>query len=683
MKKYTLKIDYQATPCKIDYQNQLNKEQYEVVTQGDGPCLVLAGAGSGKTRTLTYRLAYLLENGVPAQNVLLMTFTNKAAHLMRDRVELLLKFKPKGLWCGTFHHIGNRSIRLYSKHLGLSPELGILDEEDSKNLIKVCLKSMKLDRAKSKFPSPSVIRSIISYSRNAKQDISDTIISRYQYLAEFTGEIKAVYGLYDQKKKRTNNLDYDDLLTEWIRLLQTVPSARERFARQFKYILVDEYQDTNCLQFDVLNALWSHHKNILVVGDDAQSIYSFRAAQIKNILDFPSAFKGTRIFKLELNYRSVAGILTLANEIIGKNENQFAKTLIGARKELPDGKPVLVAVRNMRSQAAFIAQRALELRDEGMDLRNMAVLYRAHYQSAELEFELMKRGIPYITRGGVRFFEQAHIKDALSFLKILQNPRDELSWIRALCLNQGIGAEYADKIFQRFLGSKSSLDVVLTKSFSEFLPKRAKNGFEGFRRIMKAVLKDSLEAKPDQAIEKILDKGYKNYILLKFDNGQDRLDDLKELVNFAHTYKSTREFLTDVTLREGFKGETVLQSPKEEDDEYLVLSTIHQAKGLEWKAVFIIGLCDGQFPHPKSIDNPAQFEEERRLFYVAVTRAKDQLYLTHPMTRFDYNYGTVITRPSVFLQELGPRTHEKWEIAEEFDPSETCQDSYPEEEIVI
>lgn len=666
MRKYALKLGFQDRPCRIDYKKDLNAEQYAVVTEADGPCLVLAGAGSGKTRTLIYRLAYLLEKGIPPENILLMTFTNKAAHEMQNRLESLLKARPTGLWRGTFHHCGNRSIRMYAKHLGLDEDFGILDEEDQKGLIKICIKSLTTDPAGYRFfPSPGVLQSIITYSRNAKQDIEKTVLDKHPHASMFIDEIKQVCRLYERKKKKSNNLDYDDLLTEWIRLLKTTPSAKERFTRQFRYILVDEYQDTNRLQFDIIKLLWEHHKNILVVGDDAQSIYSFRAADIRNILDFPSKFKGTRIFKLQTNYRSVSGVLNLANNIIRANKGQFEKVLVGSRRDTSGEKPNLIPVKDLYAQSAFIVQRIIEMRgEEGIPLNEIAVLYRAHYQSVELELELIKRGIPYIIRGGVRFFEQAHVKDTLSYLKVVQNPRDEISWIRALTLHAGLGTVYADKIFQRVAKNRFSLPETLQSRSFDFLSKKAQAGFDRFKAIMKRLLTADLIQHPDMMIQEILENGYEEYIFSNFENADDRVDDIKELANFAHSYKDVKEFLADVTLREGFKGETIVGAP-EAADEHLVLSTIHQAKGLEWKEVFIVGLCDGQFPHPKSLEEVSQLEEERRLFYVAVTRARDRIHLLYPMTRFDYNYGTIIARPSMFLQELLPDSYERWEVSEE------------------
>ena len=656
--KYQLKEAPSARVFAIDYRRDLNDEQYEVVQAFDGPCLVLAGAGSGKTRTLIYRVARLIESGVSPKNILLVTFTNKAARNMQDRLELLLKSKPKGLWSGTFHHIGNRCLRLYAGEMGYNPDFGILDEEDSRDLIKVCARSLNIKRDDARFPKPAVIQAVMSYAINSRLDMADVIARDYPYFTHFTGAIRRIKELYEVRKKQSGNMDYDDLLVKWLELLETVPRAKERFSEQFRYVLVDEYQDTNLLQSEIIKTLAGRHRNVLVVGDDAQAIYSFRGATIKNILDFPKIYPEAKIFKLETNYRSSPEILGLANNSISHNREQFEKHLKAINPSFE--KPVLVEPRDPYYQAAFIAQRILELRDEGAELIDMAVLFRAHYQSAELEMELMKRGIPYVVRGGVRFFEQAHIKDVLSFLKVVSNPLDEIAWLRALALQPGIGAVYADKLFREFIDSKKGLESIFGSAFGRSVPEKAKSGLGEFKKIVKALLDEGIKNSPEGAISAVIENGYGACVLANFENSKDRLDDLKEIVNFAHGYKSIKDFLTDVTLREGFKGETVNGEPSR--DEYLVLSTIHQAKGLEWKAIFLIGLCENQFPHPKSKAEPMELEEERRLFYVASTRAKQRLYLVHPVTRYDHQMGTVIARKSIFLDELSKDLYDTWEI---------------------
>lgn len=659
MKKYILKQPKERISTKIEYAKHLNPEQLKVVMNADGPCLVLAGAGSGKTRTLIYRVAYILEKGIRPNNILLATFTNKAARQMKDRVEILLKKHVKDLWCGTFHHIGNRILRMYGAQIGIKADYNIMDEEDARTLIKASIRELRINTKEKFFPAPRVIQSIISYSRNTQGNISNVINTYYPEFLELIEDIKAIYFLYTKKKTSSNNLDYDDLLTETLRLLNQSQMARERFTRQFENILVDEYQDTNKLQFKILKILSEYHKNILAVGDDAQSIYAFRGATIDNILNFHKEFPKTKIFKLQTNYRSSQNILDLANNSINFNRQQYEKNLKSVKDK--GERPILINVKDLREQSAFVIQRVSELHDTGYDLQKIAVLFRAHYQSAELEMELLKRNIPYIIRGGIRFFEQAHIKDALSYLRIVQNPLDEIAWTRALSLEKGIGSVFSAKIFKNFTRNCKSLKDIFKDKHWEFLKNKTKVAFQHFGNTITAITKDDIYGKVDLMLETVIKSGYEKYCIANFDNYKDRLDDLKELINFAHTYKSIKKFLADTSLGETFKGETVIEPAKDASD-YLILSTIHQAKGLEWEAVILISLIDNQFPHPKSKEDPHQLEEERRLFYVAVTRAKNYLYLIHPMTRYDYNYGSVIARPSIFIEELPSDCYEKWEI---------------------
>jgi len=661
MKKYILHEAAGKIETHIDFKGNLNEQQYEVVHGAEGPCLVLAGAGSGKTRTLIYRLAYLLERGVPPKNILLMTFTNKAAHEMRDRTEMLLNYKPKGLWSGTFHHIGNRSLRMYAPEVGFKKDFGILDQQDSRDLIKASMKKMSARAKEEKFPKPSVVQSIISLSRNTKETVEKVMEVRYPYFVKFAKEIEEINDVYEKKKKRSGNMDFDDLLSRWKWLLENVPAARRRFCEQFKYIMVDEYQDTNFLQADIIDILGEHNRNVLAVGDDAQSIYSFRGARVKNILRFPKKFSDARIFKLETNYRSTPEILTLANDSLQNNVDQFKKKLKAVNTSMEI--PVLAEVKDLYSQARFVVQRVLEMRDEGMEMKDIAVLFRAHYQSAELEMELVKRGIPYIVRGGIRFFEQAHIKDVLSFLKIAFNPADEIAWIRALTLCPGIGPGYAERIYGAFRESGMDLACFIRSDISGKVSKKALDGYSRFRKIMETITASGADMVPGEMISAVLESGYQMHVLATFENAKDRLDDIHELINFSHEYAITGDFLNDITLRENFRGETAMGGPDE--DEQLVISTIHQAKGLEWDAVFLIGLCEGQFPHPKAIQEDQEMEEERRLFYVAATRAKKYLYLIHPATRYDYQKGTVLARRSRFVEELDTGDYEVWEV----DPS--------------
>ncbi len=658
MKKYILKEPPSVSSKKIGYKDDLNPQQYKVVTDSEGPVLVLAGAGSGKTRTLVYRVAYLLESGVKPENIMLVTFTNRAAREMSGRVETLLGKKPKGLWCGTFHHIANRCLRHYAEKLGYTRDFFILDEEDSLQLIKSSYEDLKKSFYQTRFPKPKIIQSIISFSINSTASIKDVIGGQYPYFEELTSDIERLNGFYIKRKKSSNSMDYDDLLTNWLKLLTGTEDASEHYRRQFSYILVDEYQDTNRLQYEIIKSLSSYRRNILVVGDDAQSIYSFRAAQIRNILDFPGHFENARIYKLETNYRSTKNVLQLANESIKNNIEQYPKHLISLSSKGP--KPTLVRLKDTNQQACFIAQRTLELRQEGVPLENIAVLFRSHYQAVELELELARRNIPYIIRGGIRFFEQAHIKDVLSYLRVVLNPKDEVAWKRALGIYDGFGKVTKDKLFSELIKYDFNLNTIFSSKFDMRLSQKADKSWKSFARLMRILEDEPNRDNPSNQITLIINSGYDKHVLNSFENARDRLEDLEELSNFARTYSSLKEFLQDITIREGFKGETILGASK--DEEFLILSTIHQAKGLEWEAVFIMGLSDGHFPHPKSMESLKNLEEERRLFYVAITRAKTHLYMTYPMSHPHYKFGEIISRPSLFIEELPQDSYKLWEV---------------------
>ncbi|MFH1772168.1 MAG: ATP-dependent helicase [Candidatus Omnitrophota bacterium] len=647
MKKH-YKLEPFHSESHIQYDKDLNPGQLKVVKDADGPCLVLAGAGSGKTRVLIYRLAYLLDKGINPQNILLVTFTNKAAAEMINRAEIVLKSSLTNLWSGTFHHIANRILRNESLALGYDPNFTIVDKEDSKDLIEDAIEECGFSKQGKIFPKKDILGRIRSLTSNCQKDADCIVSEMYPRLQEFLPHIKKVLLRYQKKKKEANIMDFDDLLCNWLAVLENRQLC-EKYSRMFTYILVDEYQDTNRLQFEILKCLSSCHNNILAVGDDAQSIYSFRGADINNLLDFPKTFQGTKIFKLETNYRSSPQILGLANEVIKHNINQFPKTLAAIK---PDGNlPSIVQAQDVYQQAKFVAQRVIELNQEGIPLKEMAVLFRSRFQAIELEMELLKRNIPYVIRGGVRFFEQAHIKDALSYLKILVNSRDELSFKRAISLHRGIGRSYAYKIWHWYIVEQKSQDEILSN-----LPKRQKEGFKNFLSVYSDLCKMS---KPEQALLYIIDL-YKDHCYVTFDNAEERILDLKELSKMAANQPTIRRFILDISSFEEFKGETMLSSSDKED--IFVLSTIHQAKGLEWEFVFIIGFSDYEFPHPKALDSESQTEEERRLFYVAITRTKSQLYITYPQNKYTFKNGLIITRPSPFFYEIPSACYEEWDI---------------------
>lgn len=660
--RYTLRKPSRSGPAvSIPYEKELNPEQLQVVTSGPGPTLVLAGPGSGKTRTLTYRVAYLLQQQVPPDQILLVTFTVKAAREMLDRVGRIVQTAPEGLWGGTFHHIGNLLLRRHAELLGRTPAFGILDEEDSRDLIGVSIDDLKISQTQSRLPQASVLSGLFSLAENTLQPLDKIVEQFYPQFFEHLGFIQGVAGKYRRRKQQANLMDYDDLLKGWLTLLQDHPALRTRYGSQFHYILVDEYQDTNRLQFELIRTLADVHGNILAVGDDAQSIYAFRGANLSNLLDFPKIFPDATIYRLETNYRSTPEILNLANASIRSNTLQFPKELKSVQESGP--LPAVIPLADTRQQASFIAQRILELRAEGTPLQEMAVLFRARFQAAELELELARRNIPYLVRGGIRFFEQAHIKDVLAYLRLVVNPMDQISWERTFRLQEGIGPAYARRLWEWLSESSDPLETARKSEEGKGIPPKAQAGWKRFRVCLRELSGSRGRAKPAEMLVTVLRTGYDGYVEHHFENPEDRREDLEQLVNLASAYAEAERFIQDLTLREPFKGESL--RGWEEPDELLVLSTIHQAKGLEWTAVFLIGLADGQFPHPKSLEDPLDLEEERRLFYVATTRTRRELYLTYPLTRHSYLRGEILMRPSLFIQELPESLFELWRVGEE------------------
>jgi DNA helicase-2/ATP-dependent DNA helicase PcrA len=618
----------------IEFKKELNQEQYEAVINGNGNCLVLAGAGSGKTRVITYRVAYLIEHGIDPNNILLVTFTNKAAHEMIARIKKLLGEDIKMNWAGTFHHIGNKMLRRFANVLGYKNNFTILDSEDSADLIKLCLKKDGDGRIKRKFPSPAVLHSIISYSRNAQIPLEEVLEIKYPSWTDLSETILKIASEYAQKKKDANSMDFDDLLENTYLLLEKSEEAREKYSKQFQHILVDEYQDTNRIQALILKSLSSHHKNLFVVGDDAQSIYSFRAADIKNILDFEKEYQNAKIFKLETNYRSTPNILNVANGIIENNIDQYKKVLRGIRS--PFAKPEVHVLSDQKEEAEFVSNRILELLDEGVDLRNIAVLFRAAHHSQMLEMELVKKNIKYDYRGGIRFFERAHIKDVLAFLKIFANMQDEVSWNRILNKQEGIGPATSLDILE-MIKQYNGVDTVAGN-----IPTRAQVGWNDFLAIYKGMRIS--DGSPSELLKSIIDSKYQNYLELKYPDYRERLQDIEQLAVFAEKQPDLQSFLTEASLQENYVN------PASESNEHkIILSTVHQAKGLEWEAVFIISMSNGQFPNERATREFKGIEEERRLFYVAVTRAKTHLCISYPsISGFNFLTGG----PSMFLEEI-------------------------------
>lgn len=629
-----------------DYRAELNDEQYAVVSAGDGPQLVLAGAGSGKTRVITYRVAWLLEHGVHPEEILLLTFTNKAAKEMILRVESLLKTYPTGLWAGTFHAIANRILRMYGDRTSYGRDFSILDEEDAQDLLKLCIKEVKADSFGRKFPSAAVIKSVASFAENARLPLVEAIERRAPIHESLTKEIERVLVKYKEEKRRQRALDFDDLLLEFQRLLAEDEHVRSVLARRFRYVMVDEFQDTNIIQADLVDLLSSHHRNILAVGDDAQSIYSFRAAEIQNILDFSGRYPGAVVHRLVTNYRSTPEILAVANAVIANNEDQYKKELVAVARA--GEKPSVVPAADERQEAQYVAEQILALLNNGSRLRDIAVLFRAAFHSQSLEFELMRRAIPYEYRGGMKFFERAHVKDALAHLRILRNVKDGVAWMRALQIQPGMGLATAAKVANHVSLCETVADALASP------PKLADKAQQGWLRSATLLGAMALESLPAHMLRAFTGSDmYREYLDAEYQNARERREDLEQFALFAEQYQDLGAFLDAVTLTGDFGG---LMDPEQErrDENYaeekMVLSTIHQAKGLEWETVFVINVAEGAFPSDKSFANPKEIEEERRLFYVATTRAKRRLFLTYGITAGYENI--TIRQPSPFLDEI-------------------------------
>ena len=767
-RQYTLHRPAPTGP-RIDFAAELNPQQLAAVTAPPGPALVLAGAGSGKTRTLTYRVAYLMENGIAARHILLLTFTNKAAREMLDRVAALVTDDLAGLWGGTFHSIGARILRRHPREAGYEPGFSIMDREDAEDMFDEVIVSLGQDPKEKLFPKGSVLADILSFALNTGRAIPNVLADKYPHFLEFEEHIVEARKKYEAKKRKANTLDFDDLLEKTVLLLRNNAALAEHYQRQFQFVLVDEYQDTNHLQNDFIEILAARHHNVMVVGDDAQSIYSWRGADFRNILDFPKRHPSAVVYKIETNYRSVPEVLALANAAIAPNTQQFKKTLRASR---PGGaaKPALVPLPDTQQQAQFVAQRVLELHhEEGLPLSEIAILYRAHFHSMELQMEFTRRGIPFDLTSGLRFFEQAHIKDVSAFLKWTVNPRDEVAFKRMVRLLPGVGPRSADGLWEKVLAtllragmrgaeetanlaaafataaagtittvaaedadstddggkvtravtggaadnpkaspanassppptSALSASSAATESpdpaaatedpdwsvpgeeLREELPETFANPWPGLPAIKDLLLPLKVPGKaqkaweqlaytldelapggelapPAKMIHSVMEAIYDDYAQAQFPNYDQRREDLNTLAQFAQQYDSPQPFLDQLALLTSLDTE----ASKKEDPERVTMSSVHQAKGLEWKAVFVVWLADGKFPSARSLEDGAAIEEERRLFYVSVTRAKDELYLCYPCTSFSHGYGDPLQRPSRFLGEIPKTLMEEWEV---------------------
>lgn len=655
---YVLQPFRQPIEPRIDYAGELNEQQRAAVMAPPGPALVIAGAGSGKTRALTYRAAFLLEQGIPAERILLLTFTNKAAKEMMRRVTDLLGGELSALWGGTFHSIGARVLRRNAALLGYEPDFSILDREDSRDMLRACLGEMEIDLKETRFPKAEVLGDIFSLAASRDEPIEAVVKRQFDYFSPLALKIAQAQERYAARKKAANAMDFDDLLVLWLKLLRENADVREEQQRRFQFILVDEYQDTNRIQGELIDLLAARHHNVMVVGDDSQSIYSWRGAHFQNIIKFPERYEKAAVYRIEINYRSTPEILKLANAAIAANVNQFAKQLTAARRA--GSKPILVPCATSGEQAAFVAQRILELREEGRELDKMAVLYRSHFHALELQLELTRRNIPFSITSGIRFFEQAHIKDVAAYVKFITNPRDELALKRMVRLLDGVGGKTADRIWNAFKEAPGPPLAAALQKISSVIPKKTAVDWAQFTATIAQLEDPEIRRSPALVIQHVLEAGYEDYLQEEYANYRSRREDIEQLAGFSRQFESVEDFLTQLALQTSLEAEDTV--PGQRDEEEIRLSTIHQAKGLEFDVVFIIMLCDGLFPSARSLENPESEEEERRLFYVAITRARDELHLSYPLIRAMGAGGDAMQRPSRFLDELPRELLEEWNL---------------------
>jgi DNA helicase II / ATP-dependent DNA helicase PcrA len=614
----------------VDFQKKLNKEQLRVVYEGEGPCLVLSGPGSGKTRTLVYRTVYLLEKGIPPSSVMLLTFTKKAAKEMLFRIKKISSCNPEEIYGGTFHHVANIFLRKYGEKIGYASNFVIIDEDDSKKIISGVI-SEKYGKQKEDVPKPKVIKNIISLAVNSEKAVEEVIEKNFPFFSnevvDFILEIKEEY---KKIKKESNVMDYDDLLFNW-KVLLSNSEVKDAISEKFLYVMVDEYQDTNRLQDSIIRKISEKNKNILAVGDDSQSIYSFRAAEIDNIINFSENYPGAKTFKLESNYRSAPEILETANLVIKNNTKRLDKNLKSVTSF--KGEVDVLTFSNPIEQAEYIAD-YIEQKDNHNEI---AVLFRAHHHAVEVEMELTRRNIPYVSRGGVRFFEQLHIKDVTAYLRVLLNFHDRVSLERLLLKEKGVGEVGAKKMSLEVSSYKKIEDVFKNK---EEIAKKVCTSIskKGFLKIINLIEQGKEKTIPEK-IELFLDDFYSHYLDFSFENAKERKNDLKKIYEMSFDYEELEDIISDFSLSEDVE--------KEKNERSVVLSTIHQAKGLEWETVFVISLKEGDFPHAKAIEE-GSVEEERRLFYVAITRCKENLFLTYP--RYNFREKQIMP-PSRFIEE--------------------------------
>jgi DNA helicase II / ATP-dependent DNA helicase PcrA len=628
---------------RIIYEKELNPSQLEAVRFNRGPLLVIAGAGSGKTRTLTYRVARLVDEGVPPGSILLLTFTRKSAQEMLKRAERLLDSRCQNVAGGTFHSFAYAVLRRYAFKVGFDNGFSIIDRSDSEDLVGMLRKEFMGVSTHGTLPKKQTLTNIFSRAANKNLSVEEIVENDYPHFFKYMELIHTLSRAYRKQKVEHRFMDYDDLLIYLKMLLNEHPDIRDKICSAYQYLMVDEYQDTNKIQADIVYLLSGKHQNIMVVGDDSQSIYAFRGANFENIMRFPDIFPGTRIIRLEENYRSTEPILKLTNVIIDRATRKYSKILF-TRK--PGGTlPLLVKAQSENRQSRFLIEKILELHRSGVPLNQIAVLFRAGFHSFDLEIELGREGIPFIKVGGVKFIESAHIKDVLAHLKVIFNPYDRISWYRILLLLDHIGPKTALDIYETILALNSGCAGFVQSSFKT----SRSQGLDTLKHLFSDI--NSVSMSVAQLGEAVV-RYYLPILRKKYDDHPKRSRDLEHLVVIMERYDQLESFLTDMALEPPNTSLNDAVYTDTSNDERLVLSTVHSAKGLEWHTVFIIWALDGRFPSIHAVHDDQDLEEELRLMYVAATRAKENLFFTYPVQIYDRISGMILNRPCRFIDNI-------------------------------
>lgn len=655
MKKFVLTRDeYSPANYTIEYDKLLNQAQYQAVMHQSGPLLLIAGAGTGKTRTLIYRVARLVESGVDPSNILLLTFTRRAAGEMIRRATHILDERCQRVEGGTFHHYCSKLLHQHAESIGFPENFTIIDSADAMELIQLLRSRVELPKNNTRFPKKSTLYSIFSTSINKQISIRDTVEAEYPQFTTHIETISSIHENYRDYKEKNFVMDFDDLLLKTIQLFRENSDLLENISSNHHHVMVDEYQDTNSLQADLTRYFSSYHKNVMAVGDDAQSIYSFRGADHKNMMRFPELYPETTVIKLEENYRSTQRILDVANSVLDQATDKFEKKLFTNREE--GDLPGLVKSANMNDQSRFITQMILNQREQGYELNDIAVLFRNGRDSFDLEVMLNRKNIPYIKFGGLKFTEAAHIKDVLAHLRVLINPKDSISWNRVLMLIEGIGPKTADDLYNWAQEGGNPLRPDKAPNISERYILQLRALGELFKRL------NDLDRSISEQLQEVVTY-YSHFCKKRFDDYPKRMKDLETFVDISGTYRSLEAMVEEIAL-DPIEATAVDTESSKKEESPLILSTIHSSKGLEWNVVFLIQCLDGIIPSGYAIDDPDQMDEEIRLLYVAITRAKDSLFLTYPAL-FQSRYGDYFSNPSRFLEEIPKNELEPWLLVEE------------------